>query len=101
MFRMILLPLLLAMSSNVHAQSVRITPGDGFEVERYAVALRPDLATTAVSGTETIVVRGTSDRVTQLAVNTNCVTRSDVPRTTIVSVPETAVVARSGRSATA
>ena len=36
-----------------------------------------------------------------LAVNDSRATRSDVPRTTIVSVPETAVVARSGRRATA
>lgn len=34
-----------------------------------------------------------------LAVNDNCVRLSDVPRTTIVSVPETAVLVRSGRSA--
>ena len=65
------LPLFLAMASGAHAQSVTITPGDGFEVERYAVVLRPDLATTAVSGTETIAVRGTSGQVTQLAFTAN------------------------------
>lgn len=68
---MILLPLLLLMASGAHAQSVTITPGSGFEVERYAVALRPDLATTAISGTQTIILRGTSDGVTQLAFSTN------------------------------
>lgn len=77
MFRMTLLPLFFAVASGVHAQSVTITPGDGFEVERYAVALRPDLATTAVSGTETIIVRGTSDRATQLAFTANALRISE------------------------
>ena len=63
--------MLLAAASSAEAQPATIAPGHGFEVERYAVALRPDLATTAVSGTETIVVRGTSDRVAQLAFSGN------------------------------
>jgi aminopeptidase N len=77
MNRRVLLPVLLAAATNAEAQSATIAPGDGFEVERYAVALRPDLATTAVSGTETIVVRGTSDRVTHLAFTANALRIGD------------------------
>jgi aminopeptidase N len=54
-----------------------MAPGDGFEVERYAVALRPDLPTTAISGTETIVVRGTYDWVTQLSFTANALRISE------------------------
>jgi aminopeptidase N len=71
MNRFVLASLLLAAASSAGAQPVTLAPGDGFEVERYDVALRPDLATTVVSGTETIVVRGTSDRVAQLAFTAN------------------------------
>jgi aminopeptidase N len=71
MNRLVLLPLFLAAASSAAAQPAAIAPGDGFEVERYTVALRPDLATTALSGTETIVVRSTSDRVAQLAFTAN------------------------------
>jgi aminopeptidase N len=77
MIRAITLLVLLAAASSSLAQSVTITPGNGFEVERYAVALRADLATTAVSGTETIVVRGTSDGVTQLAFTANALRISE------------------------
>lgn len=62
---LLLSPLLLA------AASANAAPGEGFEVERYAVALRPDLVTTAISGTETIVVRATSDGVARLAFSAN------------------------------
>ena len=78
MFRVTLLLLLfLTVVSGAHAQSMTITPGEGFEVERYTVALRPDLATTAVSATETIVLRGTSDQVTQLAFTANALRVSE------------------------
>ncbi len=73
----IMLPLILAGVFSADEQPVTIAPGDGFEVERYAVALRPDLATTAVSGMETIVVRGTSDRVTRLAFTANALRISE------------------------
>ena len=59
------------------AQPATIAPGDGFEVERYAVALRPDLATTAVSGAQTIVVRGVSDAVTRLSFSPNALRISE------------------------
>ena len=52
------------------AQAAARVPGAGFEVERYAVALRPDLTTTAVAGTQTITVRGTQ-RVSQLVFSPN------------------------------
>jgi aminopeptidase N len=77
MNRRVLLPVLLAAATNAEAQSTTIAPGDGFEVERYAVALRPDLETAAVSGTETIDVRGTSDRVTHLAFSANALRIAD------------------------
>jgi hypothetical protein len=66
MIRNIVMPLLLAAASGANAQPVPISPGSGFDVERYAVSIRPDLATTAVSGMEAIVLRATSDRVARL-----------------------------------
>ena len=52
------------------AQPVAPAPGTGFEVERYAVTLHPDLATTAVTGTQSITLRGTQ-RVSQLVFSPN------------------------------
>jgi aminopeptidase N len=77
MSRSIMLPLFLVVAGSVHAQPVTSAPGTGFEIERYAVALRPDLATTAVSGVETIVVRGTSDRLAQLSFTANALRISE------------------------
>ena len=57
--------------------SAAAAPGQGFDVERYGVTLRPDLATTAVSGIETIEVRATADGVTQLAFTANALTISE------------------------
>ncbi|NIJ22530.1 M1 family aminopeptidase [Sphingomonas japonica] len=74
----VLAAVMLAGTTGAHAQSVALTPGEGFEVERYSVALRPDLATTSVSGTETIVVRSTSDRTMQLAFTANALRISDI-----------------------
>lgn len=70
MKRIAVLTLLLSAVCGAAARSA-IVPGDGFEVERYAVALRPDLATTMVSGTETVVLRVTSDRLDRLAFTPN------------------------------
>lgn len=61
----------LAVSLVLATPSAAQTPGEGFEVERYAVALRPDLATGAVSGTETIVLRSTADGLARLAFTAN------------------------------
>lgn len=71
MLRAALPPILFTITSAAHAQPPAITPGEGFEVERYAISIRPDLATAAVSGVETIVVRATSDRVARLAFTGN------------------------------
>lgn len=77
MFHAVILIVFLATAVSAEAQPVTIAPGTGFEVERYAVALRPDFATMAVSGMETIVVRGTSDRVMQLAFTANALRITD------------------------
>ena len=68
---------LLAVASGAAAQPAAIAPGTGFEVERYVVALRPDLATTAVSGTQMIIVRPTSDRLTRLSFTANALQISE------------------------
>lgn len=68
---MILSPFLLTATSGVNAQVSANTPGHGFEVERYAVALRPDMATTAVSVTETVVLRSLANRLSRLAFTAN------------------------------
>lgn len=61
----------LAVSLALATSSASQAPGEGFEVERYAVALRPDLATGAVSGMETIVLRSTTDGLAGLAFTAN------------------------------
>jgi aminopeptidase N len=71
MKRIAILALFLAAFYGTAARSAVIGPGEGFEVERYAVALRPDLATTMVSGTETIVLRATSDGLSRVAFTPN------------------------------
>ena len=50
-----------------HAQS----PGDGFQVTRYAVSLQPDAIDETVSGRETLVVTATRDGVSRLAFSPN------------------------------
>ncbi len=64
-----ILPMLLGIGIHAHAEP--IVPGAGFQVERYAVVLRPDLATKALAGTETIVIRSTSDRLDHAAFTAN------------------------------
>lgn len=64
MRRLLLLALLLAAPAQAQA------PGEGFEVERYTVALRPDLTTTAIAGTQTITLRATA-ATTRLAFSPN------------------------------
>ena len=71
MKRIAVLTLLVAAIFGTAARSAVIGPGEGFEVERYAVALRPDLATTVISGKETIVLRATSDGLSRLAFTPN------------------------------
>jgi aminopeptidase N len=62
---------LLAAASGAFAQPAAPAPGEGFEVERYDVVLRPDLATTAISGSERITVRSTADGLTRLSFTAN------------------------------
>lgn len=67
-----LLPTLAVFAaSRVAAEPVPVVPGEGFQVESYAVSVRPDLASTAVSGFETVVLRATSDSLTRLAFTLN------------------------------
>jgi aminopeptidase N len=46
-------------------------PGAGFDVERYALTLTPDVATASVSGTEEIVLRSTVPSLRRLAFSPN------------------------------
>jgi aminopeptidase N len=69
--RLILALSLLPAAFAAPAQAAAPAAGEGFQVERYAVVLRPDLATTAVSGIETIVVQSTSDALTHLTFTPN------------------------------
>lgn len=64
-------PLALVLGLATPSLAQITTPGEGFQVERYALALRPDLATGAVSGAETIVLRSTSDRLARLVFTAN------------------------------
>lgn len=48
--------------------------GEGFEVKSYAVVLRPDLATRAMSGRETIVLRSTTDGTRSAVFSGNALT---------------------------
>lgn len=77
MQRIVILSLLLAAAAGVVAQPVATGPGEGFEVRRYDVTLRPDLATTAISGTETMVVRSTSDGLKRLGFSPNALRVSE------------------------
>lgn len=52
-------------------------PGEGFEVERYALSLVPDLGTTAMSGTETIRLRSTAAGLRDIVFSPNALTITD------------------------
>jgi aminopeptidase N len=52
-------------------------PGEGFDVTHYAVSLKPDLATTELSGSETITLRATEDRIKQVAFSPNALLISE------------------------
>ena len=78
MIRTLALPALLAALAGAGKQPPpTIAPGTGFEVERYAVALSPDFSTASVAGTETIVVRGTTDGTRRLAFTANALRISE------------------------
>ena len=77
MYRIVILPLLLTAASSAGAEPTTIIPGDGFEVMLYTVVLRPDLSTTAVSGTEVITVKSKSDGLAQLSFTANALQISE------------------------
>ncbi|MEL7690500.1 M1 family aminopeptidase [Citromicrobium bathyomarinum] len=52
-------------------------PGDGFQVERYEVALRPDLATTAISGSQAIELVATDPDLRQIVFSPNALEIGD------------------------
>jgi aminopeptidase N len=62
---------LLAATSAAAAQPSAPAPGEGFQVERYEVELRPDLDTTAISGSESIAVESAVDGLAKLAFSAN------------------------------
>ena len=68
--KLFLLPL-LAPVSGVNAPTIPLPPGSGFDVESYSVAIYPNLSTTAVSGTETIILKSMSNGLTQLSFSPN------------------------------
>lgn len=78
MTRIAVLTLCLAVVLGSEARAARMAPGEGFEVERYVVSLRPDLATKMISGAETIVARATSEGLTQMAFTPNALRISKV-----------------------
>jgi aminopeptidase N len=69
--------LALPLASTPAAAADAPVPGAGFEVERYAIALRPDLATAAVSGSETITVRSMADGIVRLTFSGNALRISE------------------------
>jgi aminopeptidase N len=77
MSRIVALLCVLAAGCGAAAQAAVPLPGEGFQVERYAVALRPDIATASLSGTETIVVQSTSASLTQLSFSPNALRIAD------------------------
>ncbi|WP_082441969.1 M1 family aminopeptidase [Sphingomonas sp. Leaf33] len=52
-------------------------PGQGFDVERYQVTLRPDVATAAVSARERIILRATTSGVATLDFSPNALAIAD------------------------
>ena len=71
MMRSVLLAVAFFCSGSACAEPSPLPPGQGFEVERYTVSLRPDLGSTALTGTEVIAVRATADQVTRLVFSPN------------------------------
>ena len=71
MHPILITPLLLLASYSAQAQPAIISPGDGFDVARYSVVLRPDMTTKAVAGVETITLDITSDQLKHVAFTTN------------------------------
>lgn len=57
--------------AQAEAEADALVPGQGFEVVRYEARLRPDLATTAIAGSQVIVLKGTGGGATSLVFSPN------------------------------
>jgi aminopeptidase N len=66
-----------AMLALLAASAQPPTVGAGFEVERYALSLTPDLARKSVSGTEEITVRSLEDGLRSVIFSPNALTMDD------------------------
>jgi aminopeptidase N len=63
--------LIFTTLSGAHAQVEIVQAGNGFDVIRYTVRIRPDLRTTSVSGIETIELKTTIDDLKHLSFSAN------------------------------
>ena len=61
----------LVSSTAASASPEAVVPGAGFEVERYAVSLTPNLTDKSVAGTESITVRSTRDGLRSVVFSPN------------------------------
>lgn len=68
--RYLLLPL-LTLIFGMFTPAFAVAPGEGFDVERYSVAIRPNLQTSTISGSETIVLRSTLNHLSQISFSPN------------------------------
>lgn len=71
MHRVAMLVASSALASGTIAQTPQPSPGSGFDVQRYAVVLRPDLDTSVVSGSQTVDLRVTADQLRVLSFSPN------------------------------
>lgn len=66
-----------ALTAAFCSSAVAAEPGLGFQVEQYQVDLRPDLATTAISGRETIAIEAAESDLREIVFSPNALTISD------------------------
>lgn len=74
MMRGMLMALLLVGASPSIPVTVTATPGDGFEVTSYSLALTPNISAKTIAGRETITLRATIDGVQRLNFSANALT---------------------------
>ena len=74
MMRGMLMALLLVGASPSIPVTVTATPGDGFEVTSYSLALMPNISAKTIAGRETITLRATIDGVQRLNFSANALT---------------------------
>lgn len=63
--------IVIASTTHALAQSPPINPDERFDVEHYHIQIRPDLKTTAVAGTEAIVLKSLSEGASRLSFSAN------------------------------